>query len=111
MIKKMMCVCCALIFGALVSACCAEELTFQAEEECTDRPFAPAQNSCHLPSACCEFDHHTLAAICEENFPHQPTPIMCTGGFPTGVICAPVSMTHYFDCDWGESRLLCCDLD
>ena len=26
-------------------------------------------------------------------------------------ICAPVSMTHKFDCDWGESRLLCCDLD
>lgn len=27
------------------------------------------------------------------------------------MICAPVSMTHKFDCDWGVSRLLCCDLD
>lgn len=111
MIKTMMCVCCALVFGVLVSACCEKELTFLAEEECVDRPFEPTRNSCHLPSACCEFGPHALAAICEEHFPHQPTPVMCTGEFPVGVVCATVDVSRWFDCDWGDSRLLCCDLN
>lgn len=103
----------ALTFGAPValSGCVTDELPFHEGEVCEWRPLDRVNAACHLPTTCCDVGPHGLAAICDEYYPTLPTPVMCSVvNMPQGYTCVPVT-TQTFDCDWGDSKLFCCDVD
>lgn len=112
MIKTMMCVCCALVFGVLVSGCITDHLPFQEGDACEDERVIDRENAaCHLPTPCCDVGPHGLEAICDEYYPSLPTPVMCSVvAIPKGHTCVPVTI-ETFECTWGESKLFCCDVN
>lgn len=95
----------------MLCGCEAETLVFEEPTECRVETLPEESETCYRPSACCDISPRGFAALCETYYPHQPTPVMCTTWQPTGDVCVPISPSLRFNCEWGTSRLYCCDLD
>jgi hypothetical protein len=91
-----------------VAACEKQEMQPEEPHACEVQRFG-SEEVCFDPSACCEVGLHGMEALCEEYFPGQSTPVMCLGGFPTGMVCGVLPIAR-FDCEFGESSLVCCDV-
>lgn len=93
----------------LLTGCEAQELTFDEPVECASRPHDIGEGVCYYPDGCCELGQRGLVAICEEYLPGFSVPTMCTD-VPLLSHCGVISKV-VFDCNFGDSVLLCCKPD
>jgi hypothetical protein len=102
-----------LMLGFAMACDCepAQELVFEEPAECIPETFPTDAPQCKRPSACCDLGVDGMAAICATYYPKQPTPVMCSSGaLPMNYVCARPT-EQVFDCEWGESDLVCCKID